>query len=56
MTDDRRQPRLPIQLKVAYRTTGAFLVAYSVNLSKGGIFLETPTPLEVGESQAALLK
>ena len=46
---DRRQPRLPIQLKVAYRTTGAFLVSYSVNLSKGGIFLETSTPLEVGE-------
>jgi uncharacterized protein (TIGR02266 family) len=46
---DRRQPRLPISLRVQYRTTGAFLVAYSVNLSKGGIFLETATPLEVGE-------
>jgi type IV pilus assembly protein PilZ len=45
---DRRQPRLPISLKVQYRTTGAFLVAYSINLSKGGIFLETSTPLEVG--------
>jgi uncharacterized protein (TIGR02266 family) len=46
---DRRQPRLPIQLKVAYRTTGAFLVSYSINLSKGGIFLETSDPLPVGE-------
>ena len=47
---DRRQPRLPISLEVAYRTAGAFLVSYSINLSKGGIFLETATPLEVGES------
>ncbi|MFI5290525.1 MAG: TIGR02266 family protein [Polyangia bacterium] len=49
MPSDRRQPRLPISLKVQYRTTGAFLIAYSINLSKGGIFLETSEPLEVGE-------
>jgi uncharacterized protein (TIGR02266 family) len=47
---DRRLPRLPISLEVAYRTAGAFLVSYSVNLSKGGIFLETQSPLEPGES------
>ena len=46
---DRRQPRLPISLEVAYRTAGAFLVSYSINLSKGGIFLETATPLSIGE-------
>src|SRR5437588_12206801 len=46
---DRRQPRLPISLEVAYRTAGAFLVSYSINLSKGGIFLETAQPLEIGE-------
>jgi uncharacterized protein (TIGR02266 family) len=46
---DRRQPRLPISLEVAYRTAGAFLVSYSVNLSKGGIFIETSQPLEPGE-------
>jgi uncharacterized protein (TIGR02266 family) len=48
MTTDRRQPRLPIKLEVEYRTAGAFLVSYSVNLSKGGVFLETGTPLPVG--------
>ncbi len=48
--DDRRQPRLPINLRVQYRTQGAFLVSYSVNLSKGGIFLETAEPLAVGET------
>jgi type IV pilus assembly protein PilZ len=49
MDHQRRDARLPISLKVEYRTAGAFLVAYSVNLSKGGIFLETSTPLDVGE-------
>src|SRR5688572_2637419 len=35
-------------LEVEYRTSTAFLVAYSLNLSKGGLFLETDTPLPVG--------
>jgi uncharacterized protein (TIGR02266 family) len=37
-------------LEVEYRTSTAFLVAYSLNLSKGGLFLETDTPLPVGTS------
>jgi type IV pilus assembly protein PilZ len=49
VTQDRRQQRINISLKVQYRTAGAFLVSYSVNLSKGGIFLETSSPLEIGE-------
>jgi uncharacterized protein (TIGR02266 family) len=48
VTTPRREPRLPITLQVSYRTQGAFLVAYSVNLSKGGIYIETREPLEVG--------
>jgi uncharacterized protein (TIGR02266 family) len=44
----RRQTRVPIQLEVEYRTRGNFLVAYSTNLSKGGLFLQTDTPLPVG--------
>jgi uncharacterized protein (TIGR02266 family) len=48
MSDSRRQhPRFPATLAVSYRTTGAFLIAYSVNLSKGGIFIEAP-PLPMG--------
>ena len=35
-------------MEVEYRTAGAFLVSYSVNLSKGGIFIETSSPLPVG--------
>src|SRR5262249_26091888 len=46
---DRRQPRFPISIQVSYRTTGSFLLAYSLNLSKGGIFIETASPLPVGE-------
>jgi len=48
MTSQRKDSRLPAKLEVAYRTQGAFLVSYSVNLSKGGIFLESTTPLPIG--------
>jgi uncharacterized protein (TIGR02266 family) len=44
----RRHDRLPFTMEVSYRTAGAFLVSYSVNLSQGGIFLESTTPLPVG--------
>jgi uncharacterized protein (TIGR02266 family) len=52
----RRQTRVPIQLEVEYRTTGNFLVAYSTNLSKGGLFLQTDTPAPVGTQLAIRLK
>lgn len=48
MSSQRRDSRLPAKLRVSYRTQGAFLVSYSVNLSKGGIFLESTTPLPIG--------
>src|SRR5438132_13756977 len=40
---------------MAYRTTGNFLVSYSTNLSKGGLFLETSDPLPVGPRLRLLL-
>jgi len=43
-----RPPRVPLKLEVEYRTTGAFLVAYSVNLSTGGMFVETEDPQAAG--------
>jgi uncharacterized protein (TIGR02266 family) len=52
VTTPRRDARLPITLEVSYRTAGAFLVSYSINLSKGGIFIETAQPLPVGEQVA----
>ncbi len=45
----RKHERVPVILEVSYRTTGGFLVSYSMNLSKGGIFIETDNPLSVGE-------
>jgi len=44
----RRFDRVPVALEVRYASTCAFLVAYTTNLSKGGVFLETPTPLPIG--------
>ena len=52
MAADRIHPRIPAVLEVEFRTAGAFLVAYSVNLSKGGIFLETSTFLPLGTEVA----
>jgi uncharacterized protein (TIGR02266 family) len=46
--DHRKTPRVPIALEIDYRSAGAFLVAYSMNLSKGGIFVETNAPLPMG--------
>ena len=45
---DRVYDRVPLNLEVEYRTAGAFLVAYTANLSKGGLFIETSRPLTVG--------
>ena len=45
---DRVHDRIPLSLEVEYRTAGAFLVAYTSNLSTGGLFIETETPLLVG--------
>ncbi len=47
--DSRQFSRTRLSLQVSYRTPGAFLVSYSVNLSKGGIFIETTTPLPIGD-------
>lgn len=52
---DRQHERLAIALEVEYRTTGAFLVAYSANLSTGGMFVECNPPLAVGTELALKL-
>lgn len=40
--------RIPYVVQVEFRTASSFLVTYSVNLSRGGIFLETDHSAEVG--------
>ena len=51
MTRGRRMhERAPVVLAVSYRSTGGFLVSYSLNISRGGLFLESDSPLPVGTS------
>lgn len=47
-SDSRKFQRAPVSMEVQYRTKGSFLVSYSLNLSKGGVFLETTDLLPVG--------
>jgi type IV pilus assembly protein PilZ len=51
MSSERRQDeRLPMRARMDYRdsTGGNFLYEYTSNISRGGIFIETTTPLPVG--------
>jgi uncharacterized protein (TIGR02266 family) len=50
--NDRRDERIALALEVEFRNAAAFLVAYSTNLSKGGMFVETDDPLPVGTEVA----
>lgn len=45
---EREYERMPYSVQVEFRTASSFLVAYSVNLSRGGIFIETDTELPSG--------
>lgn len=45
---DREHQRVPYAVAVHFRSASAFLIAYSVNLSRGGLFLETQHDLPVG--------
>ena len=40
--------RMPYVVEVAFRTASSFLVAYSVNLSRGGLFLATDDSVAIG--------
>ena len=47
--DNRRDERLPVELKVDYRATGSFMTDFSANVSRQGVFIRTSHPLPVGE-------
>ncbi len=38
-----------MDIKVDYRTAGSFITDYTENISKGGVFIKTSLPLEIGE-------
>lgn len=48
MADNRRESRLPIDVKVDYRTAGSFITDYTKNISRGGLFIATSLPLDIG--------
>lgn len=45
---EREHERMPFSVQAAFRTPSSFLVAYSVNLSRGGLFLETELDIPTG--------
>ena len=47
--DDRRnQPRAAIELTVEYKRLNTFFADYTRNISKGGTFIRTDRPLDIG--------
>lgn len=44
----RQSDRLQHELLVAYRTVDGFITDWAVNISRGGIFINTRKPLSVG--------
>lgn len=48
--DLREHPRSPIELKVEYKRLNTFFSDYTKNISKGGTFIKTNKPLDIGTS------
>lgn len=46
--ENRQQPRANLELRVEYKKMNTFFADYTRNISKGGTFIVTPTPLPVG--------
>jgi uncharacterized protein (TIGR02266 family) len=44
----RGSQRVPYTVQVEFRTASSFLVAYSLNVSRGGLFLETDQEVPIG--------
>jgi len=45
----RQDPRVPKVLSLTYKDRDAFIKAYTSNISKGGVFIKTSTPLQAGD-------
>ena len=44
----RRESRVPIELKVEYKRLNSFFADYTRNISRGGTFIKTQRPLDIG--------
>src|SRR5438046_8610856 len=47
-SDRRREPRAPIELRVEYKRLNTFFADYTKNISRGGSFIGTDRPLDIG--------
>lgn len=47
-SDRREHPRAPIELKVEYKRLNSFFADYTRNISRGGTFIRTKKPLDIG--------
>jgi type IV pilus assembly protein PilZ len=52
----RRAARLHHEIAVAYRSVGSFLTDWATNISQGGLFINTRTPLPVGTAVRILIQ
>src|SRR5688500_18593823 len=52
--ENRKDTRVPLAAKVQIKTEGLekFIEKFSGNISRGGIFIKTPTPLPIGKEIA----
>ncbi len=48
--ESRQHERLPLLIRVSYESAGAMRSDYAQNISKGGLFVATDEPFEVGQS------
>ncbi len=46
-SEKRKEPRVPVRIRIQYETADRFFEDYIRNLSLGGIFIETSKPLPV---------
>jgi len=46
--DRRRHPRFDVELEISYQHLDDFLFDYAINLSRGGMFIRTARPIELG--------
>ena len=46
--ENRAHPRAPLELKVEYRRVNSFFADYTRNISRGGTFIATKSPLPIG--------
>ena len=52
----RRADRLEHELPVAYRTVDGFITDWATNLSRGGMFINSRTPLPLGTTVRIILQ